>query len=103
VLTHAQVELLLDGTLELGLLRPPVTERNLSVEVLRREPLVSFVAAGLGVSLVPASVRHMTVEGAVYRPLARDAPTVELAAAWRHDDATPVLQRALGVLRDRLG
>lgn len=166
LLTPAQVELLLDGTLDLGLLRPPVTERDLRVEVLRREPLVcvlpeahrlassdavdldqlagepfiaypshfrsvlhdaveeacaaagfrprveieaaetatlvSFVAAGLGVSLVPASVQHMTVEGAVYRPLARDAPTVELAVAWRRDDATPVLQRALGVLRDRL-
>jgi DNA-binding transcriptional LysR family regulator len=40
LLTPAQVELLLDGTLDLGLLRPPVTERDLSVEVLRSEPLV---------------------------------------------------------------
>jgi DNA-binding transcriptional LysR family regulator len=167
LLTPAQVQWLLDGTLDLGLLRPPVHERELSVEVLRREPLicvlsgahplavndavsleqlsqepfvtypshfrsvlhdavedacaaagfrprvaieaaetstlVSFVAAGLGVSLVPASVRHMTVEGAVYRPLAHDATTVELAVAWRRDDATPILQRALGVLRQRVG
>jgi DNA-binding transcriptional LysR family regulator len=163
LLTPAQVGLLLDGTLDLALLRPPVHERELRVEVLRREPLVavlpaghplaaaeaiplaelrdepfvtypshfrsvlhdavedacaahgfkprpahevsetatlvSFVAAGLGVSLVPASVRHMTVAGAVYRPLAGEATTVELAAAWRRDDATPVLEKALDVVR----
>ena len=163
LLTPAQVAGLLDGTLDLGLLRPPVRERELAVEVVRREPLVavlsrehplaaadaipleelehepfvtypshfrsvlhdaveetcaahgfrpnvalevsetatlvSFVAAGLGVSLVPESVRHMTVEGAVYRPLARDTTTVELAVAWRRDDATPLLERALEVVR----
>jgi DNA-binding transcriptional LysR family regulator len=163
LLTPAQVARLLDGTLDLGLLRPPVRERELRVEVLRREALVavlpeahalaaadavpleelasepfvvypshfrsvvhdaveeacaahgfrprvalevsetstlvSFVAAGLGVSLVPASVRNMTVQGAVYRPLARDATTVELAVAWRRDDVTPLLERALEVVR----
>jgi DNA-binding transcriptional LysR family regulator len=42
-------------------------------EVAETATLVSFVAAGLGVSLVPASVRHMTVQGAIYRPLAGDS------------------------------
>ncbi|HYH89649.1 MAG TPA: LysR substrate-binding domain-containing protein [Solirubrobacteraceae bacterium] len=165
LLTPAQVASLLDGTLDLGLLRPPVRERALAVEVVRREPLVavlpqahplaaadsvpleelegepfvvypshfrsvvhdaveetceahgflprvalevsetstlvSFVAAGLGVSLVPESVRHMTVRGAVYRPLAGDAAMVELAVAWRRDDSTAVLERALEVIRSR--
>ena len=163
LLTPAQVARLLDGTLDLGLLRPPVHERELATEVLHSEPLlavlpethpladaeavplellegepfvtypshfrsvvhdavedaceahgfqpvaahevaetatlVSFVAAGLGVSLVPASVRKMTVEGAVYRPLLDDATRVELAAAWRRDDDRPVLERALDVIR----
>jgi DNA-binding transcriptional LysR family regulator len=163
MLTPAQVEGLLDGMLDLGLLRPPVRERELAVEVVRSEPLVavlpeahalaatdavpleelagepfvvypshfrsvvhdaveetcaahgfhprvalevsetatlvSFVAAGLGVSLVPESVRHMTVHGAVYRPLAREAAAVELAVAWRREDTTPVLERALDVVR----
>jgi DNA-binding transcriptional LysR family regulator len=68
-------------------------------EVAETATLVSFVAAGLGVSLVPASVRNMTVEGAVYRPLLDDATRVELAAAWRRDDHRPVLERALDVIR----
>jgi DNA-binding transcriptional LysR family regulator len=162
LLTPAQVGRLLDGTLDLGLLRPPVRERDLCTEVLRSETLlavlpenhplaeadavpleqlqhepfvtypshfrsvvhdavedacaahgfkplaahevaetatlVSFVAAGLGVSLVPASVRNMTVAGAVYRPLEHDATRVELAVAWRRDDERPVLARALALI-----
>ncbi len=166
LLTPAQVARLIDGTLDLGLLRPPVHDRDLNTEVLRSEPLiavlpeshpladsdavpleqlsgepfitypshfrsvlhdavedacaahgfkplaahevaetatlVSFVAAGLGVSLVPASVRHMTVRGAAYRPLAEDSTQVELAVAWRRDDDRPVLARALDVIRRNL-
>ena len=166
LLTPAQVARLLDGTLDVGLLRPPVHERELSTEVLRSEPLVavlpdshalaasetipleqfegepfvtypshfrsvlhdavedacaaygfkpvaahevaetatlvSFVAAGLGVSLVPASVSNMTVRGAVYRPLSDDTTRVELAAAWRRGDDRPVLARALDVIRRAL-
>src|SRR4051795_1726976 len=41
LLTPAQVAGLLDGSLDLGLLRPPVRERELEVEILRREPLVA--------------------------------------------------------------
>ena len=71
-------------------------------EVAETATLVSFVAAGLGVSLVPASVRHMTVQGAIYRPLAQNATRVELAVAWRRDDDRPVLARALDVIRSGL-
>ena len=46
LLTPAQVARLLDGTLDLGLLRPPVRARELRVEVLRREPLVAVLPAG---------------------------------------------------------
>ena len=71
-------------------------------EVAETATLVSFVAAGLGVSLVPASVGNMTVRGAIYRPLTQDTTRVELAAAWRRDDDRPVLARALEVIRREL-
>src|SRR5947209_1818624 len=41
LLTPAQVAQLIDGTLDLGLLRPPVHERAISTEVLRSEPLIA--------------------------------------------------------------
>jgi DNA-binding transcriptional LysR family regulator len=68
-------------------------------EVGETATLVSFVAAGLGVSLVPESVCNMTVEGAIYRPLAHDTTRVEIAVAWRRDDDRPVPMRALDVIR----
>jgi DNA-binding transcriptional LysR family regulator len=166
LLTPAQVAGLLNGTLDLGLLRPPVRERDLNTELLRSEPLVvvlpkshplaeaeavplellkdepfvtypshfrsvlhdavedacaahgfkpkavhevaetatlvSFVAAGLGVSLVPASVLNMTVRGAIYRPLVRHTTSVELAVAWRREDNRPVLAGTLEVIRREL-
>ncbi|HEY8582204.1 MAG TPA: LysR substrate-binding domain-containing protein [Capillimicrobium sp.] len=72
-----------------------------AVEASETSTLVSFVAAGVGVSLVPASVQRMTVAGAVYRPLARETVEVELAVARRRA-ATPVVERSLEVLRDHL-
>jgi DNA-binding transcriptional LysR family regulator len=57
--------------------------------------LVSFVAAGLGVALVPGSVRHLQVTGAVYRPIADGAQDVALALAWRAGDRSPVLAQFL--------
>jgi hypothetical protein len=41
----------------------------------------------------------MTVQGAIYRPLAQDTTFVELAAAWRRDDHRPALIAALDVIR----
>lgn len=43
LLTPAQVAGLLDGTLDLGLLRPPVRQRELAFEVIRWEPLIAVI------------------------------------------------------------
>ncbi|MBE2315940.1 LysR family transcriptional regulator [Solirubrobacter sp. CPCC 204708] len=75
---------------------------NVALEVAETATLVSFVAAGIGVSLVPLSVTRFAVVGAVYRPLAGDPTRVELALAYRHDDASPVLARALEIVRHAL-
>jgi DNA-binding transcriptional LysR family regulator len=161
MLAPDQVGALLDGRIDLGLLRPPVDEESLRLEVLRAdrlivalpdghrlavrarlrlkelagedfvihagggrsvmhdtvvarcreagfEPrvrhevaetstLVTFVAAGLGIAVVPAPVAVPMVPGVTYRPLVGKA-TVDLAAATRADDEAPHLQRALAVV-----
>lgn len=72
-----------------------------ALEVSETATLVSFVAAGIGVSLVPQTVTRFMVAGAVYRPLTE--PThVELALAHRTDDDAPVLTRALEIVRQSL-
>jgi DNA-binding transcriptional LysR family regulator len=157
MLTPGQVTALVEGALDLGLLRPPVRNVAVDVHVLRREPLiavlpehhalaarsqvklsdlsddpfitypsrhrsvvyeavidacqragfipgnvhevaetstlVSFVAAGLGVALVPASVQHLRITGAIYLPLAGTTQEVELALATRADETSPLVAR----------
>lgn len=160
LLTPAQVERLLDGRLDLGVLRGPVADGRLQSRTLRREPLVlalpadhrlvpepalevidvsaddfvayadprsavneamlsscrragfsplvthrapgtaallALVAAGLGVALVPRSVRGMQLAGVVYRDVA-DVATIDLSLAWRTDDASALVSTALDVL-----
>jgi DNA-binding transcriptional LysR family regulator len=61
--------------------------------------LLALVAAGLGVSLVPESVRALPLEGVVFRDLPGTAVT-ELSLAHRRDDASPLLAQVLRVLAD---
>jgi DNA-binding transcriptional LysR family regulator len=159
MLTPDQIAGLLDNSLDIGFLRPPVRNRDIDVRVLRREPLiaalperhplaskqrvklaaladepfitypshhrsvvydavfvacreagfsphavvevaetstmVAFVAAGIGVALVPASVQHLRITGATYLPLAGTTEEVELAVATRRDDRSPDLAKVL--------
>jgi DNA-binding transcriptional LysR family regulator len=60
--------------------------------------MVSLVAAGFGVAIVPGSMRHAARPGVVFRSIV-GAPTTELHVAWRPDDASPVLRDFLDVLR----
>jgi len=161
MLTPSQTEALINGRLDVGLLRPPVGDVDIVTRILRREPLIaalpdghrlagathvaiedlrhetlvgypsqhrsvihdavqdacraagfrahptevaetstliSFVAAGLGVALVPRSVQHLHITGATYRPLTGAPPTVALAVATRRDESDPAVQRAVEVV-----
>ena len=60
--------------------------------------VLALVAAGLGVALLPESVLAVTVDGVRYRELADCDVTADVALAWRRDDPSPVLEKALAVL-----
>lgn len=55
-----------------------------------QQTIVNLVAAGLGVSLVPDSMRRMQLPGAVFRPLVA-SPRLELGVAWRIGNDNPCL------------
>jgi DNA-binding transcriptional LysR family regulator len=66
--------------------------------------LLALVAAGLGVSIVPASVRSMHPPGVVLRSLTpRPQVALETALAWRRDERTPALAAFRDVARDVIG
>ena len=71
------------------------------LEVAEMQTIISLVAGGFGVSLVPASVGQVDRSGVVFRPFAGPMPTIELAVAWRRGPGTPVRDEFLSVARPR--
>ena len=80
-------------------LEPVTDEDSIIQEVAEMQTLIGLVAAGVGISLVPESVRGMQRRGVSYRELAEDAPTVALAVAHRAGDDSPVLDAFLRLVR----
>lgn len=169
MVTPAQTEQLLDGRLDVGILRPPVSNSGLAVETIRNErvvallasrhpatvqreidlgdlrddwfisypdqppstmytimisacrtagfapkirqtvadsaALVALVAADMGVALVPASLRHLKINGATFRPLSSPRISTQLALAYRGTAVSPLvrgfLETARAVVRSR--
>lgn len=161
LLTPTQVDGLTDGSLDLAVLRPPLTDGNgialrtleseplilavpdghrlaeqaqVCMDDLRDEPFIVFshttsavneqvlrscraagftprgehraagiavqlplVAAGLGIALVPASVRAAPLSGVVLRDV-EGAGSVDLALAWRTDETSPAVLAVLDAL-----
>jgi DNA-binding transcriptional LysR family regulator len=53
--------------------------------------IIGLVAAGIGVSLVPASVTRLSLEGVTYRPVT-GSPYAELVAITRMGDDSPLVR-----------
>lgn len=64
------------------------------------QTILSLVSAGLGVSLVPSSVRLLRSTDVIYRPLQDITPTMDLAVAWRPENAPPALTHFLEAARE---
>ena len=64
--------------------------------------LEGLVAAGIGVTLVPESVRSLRRDNVVYRGIMPPAPVSELSAVHRMGDESPVLAAFLTVMREKI-
>ncbi len=63
-------------------------------EAKETSTLLSLVAAGMGVALVPMTSRLFSFQGVVFRPLRNPLP-VDLAVAWNRNNETPLLRSFL--------
>ena len=63
---------------------------------------LGFVAAGLGVTLLPASSRQFRRTGVAYRPLNPPVPEIELAMAWPSHRDSPVVGAFVKTVRELL-
>lgn len=163
MLAPYQVVALVNGEIDIALLRPPVDHSRIVVETIRRDPLIvalpdkhrltqrdslrvaelrdedfiahagsgrsimnnlltaacaeagfiprirheveetstllTLVAAGLGVAIVPAPTSALGLPGVAYRPLAPPEVSVALAVARLSDSDNAVIDTALAILR----
>ncbi len=76
---------------------------NIGQEAPRMLATLSLVAAGLGVTLVPASMRRLRVHGVVYRGIDAEAGLVApLNLAYRRSETSPAARRFTALARTRL-
>jgi len=68
-------------------------------EAIQMQTIVSLVSAGMGVALVPQSLRHLRRTGVVYRPLAEAVPAIETGLVWRSAEVSPVLAAFIDIVR----
>jgi len=73
---------------------------NVVQEAVQIPTVLGLVSAGMGITLVPASIRKLQFAGVLYRDLVQVDRTTELAMAYRRDDESPVLQSFLNVTRE---
>jgi DNA-binding transcriptional LysR family regulator len=68
-------------------------------EAIQLQTIVSLVSAGLGVALVPASLRTLQRTGVVYRPLREKSPRLTVLLAWRRTNRSASLSHFVAVAR----
>ena len=73
-------------------------QARIAQEAIQMQTIISLVSAGMGIALVPASLRNLARTGVRYVDLPEDAPSLETGLVWRRGDATPTLGRFLAVV-----
>lgn len=67
-------------------------------EAIQMQTIISLVSAGMGIALVPASLRNLARSGVVYMDLS-NPPILETGLTWRKAEDRPTLTRLLDVAR----
>jgi DNA-binding transcriptional LysR family regulator len=69
-------------------------------EAMESATVVSFVAAGVGVALVPEGLKVLARPGVAFRFLAPPAPVTRLAAVYRTGERPPTVESFLDLVRE---
>ncbi|WP_228022032.1 hypothetical protein [Vasconcelosia minhoensis] len=57
----------------------------------------------MGIAFVPESLQSSVLAGVAFCPLADEAPELQLAMAWQHNQASPSLQGFLQIVMGHRG
>ncbi|MFQ6554128.1 LysR family transcriptional regulator [Aestuariibius insulae] len=78
-------------------------EFSIDQEANERHMLLSLVAAGLGLTLVPDWVTMFRREGVVYREMEDGGPQLQIMMAWRGDDPLDTVHEFVAAVRKEFG
>ncbi|MGR9051640.1 MAG: LysR family transcriptional regulator [Gammaproteobacteria bacterium] len=66
-------------------------------QAIQMQTIISLVAAGLGMALVPSSLRRLARSGVRYVELQEHSPLLETGLVWREKNMSPTLERFLNM------
>jgi len=66
-------------------------------QAIQMQTIISLVSAGMGIALVPQSLRNLARTGVRYVDLQEKAPQLDTGMVWRRSDTTPALETFLKV------
>lgn len=72
---------------------------RIAQEAIQMQTIISLVSAGMGIALVPASLRNLARSGVTYVELGGVAPVLETGLTWRSDDTTPTIARLVDIAK----
>jgi DNA-binding transcriptional LysR family regulator len=64
-------------------------------QAIQMQTIVSLVSAGMGIALVPASLRNLQRTGVLYLELQGEVPRLETGLLWNRHHVQPTLQRLI--------
>ena len=78
-------------------------QARIAQEAIQMQTIIALVSAGMGIALVPASLRHLARTGVRYVDLPDGAPSLETGIAWRRNETAPTLARFLEIVGETSG
>jgi len=71
-----------------GLCRAAGFGPRIAQEVRQTQTIISLVSAGLGIAILPASIRHLERKGVAYRAFRERTPVARINAVWSRDQSS---------------
>jgi DNA-binding transcriptional LysR family regulator len=68
---------------------------NVTQEAVQMQTIIGLVSAGMGMAVIPSSLKNLQRSGVVYRPILEKAPVIETAVIWQQDSLTPIVENFL--------
>src|ERR1700756_3110994 len=73
---------------------------SIAQEAIGALAVVTLVAGGFGIALVPASLGNFSLPGVTYRPINGRCRTTDLTLVWRRDSRASIVRAFLEVVRE---